>query len=156
MKQQINLILVAEDDPDDRLLLREAFEESTLDNPLHFVDDGVELIEYLVQCVQGTMVFPILILLNINMPRVNGFQALERIKNHPQLRSIPTAMLSTSSNPEMISQAYHLGANSYFTKPTTYQQMLDLAEAIRLCWLQHPQIPLTETENKVEVDDHNS
>lgn len=139
MKLQRKTVLVAEDDPDDRLLLREAFAEKLGDAvPLEFVNDGVELIEHLIQLSETNATLPSIILLDINMPRMNGLQALERIKAHSRMKSIPCAMLSTSNSPEMVNLSYQLGASSYFQKPTTFAQMVELAGAIHLSWLSLP------------------
>jgi CheY-like chemotaxis protein len=138
MRPQRKIVLIAEDDPDDRLLLREAFAERQYDVPLHFVNDGVELIDYLVEVGEGNGQWPSLILLDINMPRMNGLQALERIKSHSRMRSIPCAMLSTSTSPDMVSLAYRLGASSYFQKPATFEEMVELAGVIHLSWLSLP------------------
>lgn len=138
MEQLRKFVLVAEDDPDDRLLLREAFEEKAGNVPLHFVHDGVELIDYLVGVSEGRGAWPSLILLDINMPRMNGLQALERIKSHSRMKFIPCAMLSTSSSPDMVTLAYQLGASSYFQKPSTFEKMVELAGVICLSWLSLP------------------
>lgn len=139
MKQQRKMVLVAEDDPDDRLLLREAFAERLGDEvPLTFVNDGAELIEYLVRLGESNGPLPSVILLDINMPRMNGLQALERIKAHSRMRTIPCAMLSTSDSPEMVNLSYQLGASAYFQKPATFQQMVELAGVIYLSWLSLP------------------
>lgn len=139
MKTQRKTVLVAEDDPDDRLLLREAFAERLGDDvPLVFVNDGVELIDYLVKLGENNATLPSVILLDINMPRMNGLQALERIKAHSRMKTIPCAMLSTSNSPEMVNLAYQLGASSYFQKPATFQQMVELAGVIYLSWLSLP------------------
>lgn len=139
MKKQRKVVLVAEDDPDDRLLLSEAFAERLGDEvPLVFVNDGVELIEHLIGLSESNAALPAAILLDINMPRMNGLQALERIKAHSRMRAIPCAMLSTSNSPEMVNLAYQLGASSYFQKPATFHQMVELAGVIYLSWLALP------------------
>ena len=139
MRTQRKMVLVAEDDPDDRLLLKEAFAERFDEEvPLVFVNDGVELIEHLISLSDVNAALPSVILLDINMPRMNGLQALERIKSHSRMKSIPCAMLSTSNSPEMVNLAYQLGASSYFQKPATFQQMVELAGVIHLSWLSLP------------------
>lgn len=139
MKLQRKQVLVAEDDPDDRLLLKEAFAEKLGDEaPLLFVNDGVELIDYLVRLSETNGPLPAVILLDINMPRMNGLQALERIKSHSRMKTIPCAMLSTSNSPEMVQLAYQLGASSYFQKPATFRQMLELVGVIQHSWLSLP------------------
>lgn len=139
MRLQRKSVLVAEDDPDDRLLLKEAFAEKLGDAvPLEFVNDGVELIEHLIRLSEANSTLPSVILLDINMPRMNGLQALERIKAHSRMKTIPCAMLSTSNSPEMVNLSYQLGASSYFQKPATFEQMVELAGVIHLSWLSLP------------------
>jgi len=138
LEPQRKFVLVAEDDPDDRLLLREAFEEKVGDVPLHFVKDGVELIDYLVGISEGRGAWPSLILLDINMPRMNGLQALERIKSHSRMKSIPCSILSTSGSPDMVMLTYQLGVSSYFQKPSTFEKMVELAGVLCLSWLSLP------------------
>lgn len=139
MRTQRKTVLVAEDDPDDRLLLKEAFAERFGDGvPLVFVNDGVELIEHLISLSDVNAALPSVILLDINMPRMNGLQALERIKAHSRMKTIPCAMLSTSNSPEMVNLAYQLGASSYFQKPATFHEMVELASVVHLSWLSLP------------------
>lgn len=137
------VILIAEDDEDDRLLLLEAFTEQNIANPIQFVENGVELVEYLVRCGEDPVAIrsPAIIILDINMPKMNGLEALERVKTHPELRPIPVVMLTTSASPEHISKSYQLGANSFLKKPTSYQRMMKLVEMISLAWLEHPYRP---------------
>jgi CheY-like chemotaxis protein len=106
--------LIAEDDPDDRFLIKEAFQESLLTNSLYFVQDGVELLDYLRR--QGKFANPVdappadLILLDLNMPRKDGREALAEIKSDPHLRYIPVVVLTTSKAEEDIMRSYDIGA----------------------------------------------
>ena len=125
-------ILMAEDDPDDRMMADQAFRQYRLKNGVVFVEDGQELMDYLHH--QGTysdadqFPLPDLILLDLNMPRKDGREALTEIKTDPKLRRIPVVILTTSQAEEDILRSYDLGANAYITKPVTFQ---GLAETIR-------------------------
>ena len=114
-------ILVADDDPDDRLLAKHALEKSRLANDLRFVEDGEELVDYLYRrgkfADPRTSPRPGLILLDLNMPRKDGREALKEIKSDPKLRDIPVVVLTTSKADEDIARIYSLGGNSYITKP---------------------------------------
>jgi len=127
-------ILVAEDDPDDRLLIREAFDEIGLDNPLHFAKDGVELLDHLHRRndfahLSGTAL-PCAILLDLNMPRMDGREALAEIKENETLSQIPVVILTTSTAEEDISKTIDLGATSFAVKPVTFHDLVQLASAI--------------------------
>src|SRR4051812_35757301 len=123
-------ILMAEDDADDRMLTEEAFEESKLVNDLRFVEDGQELVDYLKRrgryqdpCASPR---PGIILLDLNMPRKDGRQALTEIKADPDLRNIPVIILTTSKAEEDVVRTYGLGANSYIQKPVTFAGLQDV------------------------------
>ena len=121
-------ILLADDDPDDRKLTQDAFAENRLVNVLHCVEDGEELMEYLRR--QGRYTdpkdapLPGLILLDLNMPRKDGREALKEIKANPELRRIPIVVLTTSKAEEDILRTYDLGVNSYVTKPVTFKSLV--------------------------------
>jgi len=120
---------MAEDDPSDRLLTEEALEESRLANDFRFVEDGEELLDYLKR--RGKYADPKdsprpgLILLDLNMPRKDGREALQEIKADAGLRHIPVVVLATSRTEEDIIQSYDLGANSYITKPVTFGGLVE-------------------------------
>ncbi|RPI30111.1 MAG: response regulator [Chloroflexota bacterium] len=126
------VVLIAEDDPDDRLLVGEALNISGEKCEHYFVEDGRELIDYL--CGLGKYQDsalsprPDLILLDLNMPRLNGRQALKQIKALPNLARIPVVVLTTSSSPEDIQLCYTLGACGYIIKPVSFD---DLAQKVR-------------------------
>jgi CheY-like chemotaxis protein len=124
------IILVADDDPDDCLLIKDAFSESRLINPLHFVNDGQELLDYLNRSNQYANLeetpLPGLILLDLNMPRKNGIEALQEIKSTPKLRNIPVVVFTTSQAEEDILRTYDLGVNSFVTKPVNFERLVDL------------------------------
>ncbi len=131
-------ILVAEDDEDDRQLVRAAFEESQLDNTLHFVTDGQELMEYL--CRSGDYEslrgepYPGLILLDLNMPRLDGVRALSEIRQNPRLQAIPIVVLTTANSRVGYGGLYRLGANSVITKPSTFEELCEIATALSRYW----------------------
>lgn len=138
-------LLMADDDEEDRQLAREALEEHRLANDLHFVSDGRELLDYLRR--QGAYADPALtprpglILLDLNMPRVDGRQALQLIKSDPELRTIPVVVLTTSKDEEDIVRSYDLGANSFITKPVTFQRLVEVLGAVGDYWLQIVALP---------------
>ena len=128
-------ILVAEDDPDDRMLLQDAFDQLEAAPPLQFVKDGQELLEYLASNeILRSEAWPRLILLDLNMPRVDGRKALVRIKNNPKWRSIPLVILTTSNAKMDIDKTYGLGASSYIQKPNSFDQMVDMAKMLLKFW----------------------
>ena len=136
-------ILLADDDPDDRLMVREAFEENHLLNPLHMVEDGEELMDYLYRRGKfaDVAVRPNLILLDLNMPRKNGIEALQEIKSDPSLRTIPVIVLTTSKAEEDILRTYDLGVNSFIVKPVTFDSLVDLVKELGKYWFQLVELP---------------
>jgi CheY-like chemotaxis protein len=138
-------ILMAEDDEDDRLLTKEALEENPLINDLRFVEDGEELLDYLNR--RGTYADrarsprPGLILLDLNMPRKDGREALQEIKGDPRLREIPVVILTTSKADEDIHRSYALGANSYITKPVTFAGMVEMTRTLGRYWFELVELP---------------
>ncbi len=130
---------MADDDPDDRLLLKEAFEVSHLGNIIDFTVDGQDLIDYLKR--QGSYVelkstpLPGLLILDLNMPRKDGREALEEIKSDPALRRIPVVILTTSENEDDVSRCYDLGANSFIVKPVTFEGLVHLVRTMTDYWL---------------------
>ncbi len=138
------LILLAEDDPDDRVLLRDALAEGRLVNELRCVEDGEELMDYLQHRgrYEGESApRPGLILLDLNMPRKDGREALKEIKADPALRQIPVVVLTTSKAEEDIYRSYDLGANSFVTKPVTFQSLVDLMRTLGRYWLEIVELP---------------
>ena len=125
-------ILISEDDPDDRLLTKEAFEESALKGKLYFVEDGEELLDSL---NKEDNPLPDLILLDLNMPRKDGREALREIKGDPRLRHIPVIVLTTSHSETDIFHSYDLGANSYIPKPVTFEGFLNFMKVLEKYWI---------------------
>jgi CheY-like chemotaxis protein len=137
-------ILMADDDRDDCLLVRKAFEASRLVNDLRFVEDGEELMDYLRRRGKyADAPRPGLILLDLNMPRKDGREALKEIKDNPDLREIPVVVLTTSKSEEDIFRSYNLGANSYITKPVTFEGLVDVMKALGKYWFEIVELPST-------------
>ncbi len=137
-------ILMADDDADDRYLLKSAFEDCRLTNPLHFVEDGVQLMDYLLRkgaYSETGYPAPGLILLDLNMPRMDGREALRAIKTHPELKSIPVIILTTSKSDEEILNTYVSGANCFITKPVSFDELMGVVSSIGKFWLETASIP---------------
>jgi len=138
-------VLMADDDDDDCMLAKEAWKELNTPNHLRFVRDGEELMEYLQH--RGAYSDPKespppgLILLDLNMPKKNGYEALREIKTDPYLRKIPVIVFTTSTNEEDISQVYDLGANSFVGKPSNYDGYVTLLGTLNTFWLQLVKLP---------------
>jgi CheY-like chemotaxis protein len=141
------VILMAEDDPDDRFLSKEALDEARLANDLRFVEDGEELMDYLRQrgkySDQAESPRPGLILLDLNMPRKDGREALEEIKAEPDLRSIPVIVLTTSKAEEDILRSYEMGVSGYITKPVTLTGLIQIMKTIGKYWFEIVELPPT-------------
>src|SRR5207245_2673712 len=138
-------ILMADDDADDRMMAREALEECRLANDLRFVEDGVELLAYLRRqgryAAPGAAPRPGLLLLDLNMPRMDGREALREIKADPSLRRIPVVVMTTSKAEEDIYRTYDLGVSSYVTKPVSFEGLVDVMKAIGRYWLEIVALP---------------
>jgi CheY-like chemotaxis protein len=138
-------ILMADDDQDDCLLVKDAFVESRLLNDLRFVEDGEELMDYLYHRGKYAEIDssprPGLVLLDLNMPRKDGREALEEIKSDSDLRSIPIVVLTTSKQEEDILRSYDVGANSYVTKPVTFKGLVDVMKTLGRYWLEIVELP---------------
>jgi len=149
-RRQPVLILMAEDDEEDRYLAQEAFEEAHLANHFQFVEDGEALMDYLYRRGKyahlDDSVQPGLILLDLNMPRKDGREALREIKADPALRRIPVVILTTSQAEEDIFRTYDLGANSYITKPVTFTALVALMTSLKHYWFEIVALPLDDTE----------
>lgn len=138
-------ILMADDDEDDQLLAREALAENRLANLIHFVTDGEQLLAYLRNQTpyedRAAYPRPGLILLDLNMPRMDGREALREIKADPELRTIPIVVLTTSKAEEDIIRTYDLGANSYITKPVSFEGLIEVMGSLGGYWLGIVQLP---------------
>lgn len=139
------VVVVAEDDPDDQLLIREAFGDAELNCDLRIVNDGQELLDYLDHAGRfddpADSPRPGLILLDLNMPKLDGHGALKQIKAHAELRKIPVVVLSTSSEDLQVVTSFELGANAYLTKPQTFNGLVDLVKVLDKHWFQLGIVP---------------
>jgi CheY-like chemotaxis protein len=138
-------ILVADDDTDDRVLIKEALEENRLANDLHFVENGEELIDYLYHrgkyAGMKDSPRPGLILLDLNMPKKDGREALKEIKADSSLRQIPIVVLTTSKAEEDIYRSYDLGVNSFISKPVTFESLVDMMKVLGRYWFEIVELP---------------
>ena len=137
---------MADDDEDDRLLATDALDESGVNAQLHFVNDGVELFEYLDHVGRFALVGedaprPDLILLDLNMPRRDGREALQLLKNNAEFRRIPVVVFTTSRSHDDISSAYDAGANSYMTKPMSFEGLVDTMRNLGKYWAETVHLP---------------
>ncbi len=139
------MILMADDDSDDRMMARDAFEVNRLDNELRFVEDGEELMDYLFRRGKYTdpkdSPRPGLILLDLNMPRMDGREALKEIKSDPDFHSIPVVVLTTSSAEEDVVRSYDLGVNSFITKPVSFEGLVEVIKQTGYYWFQIVKLP---------------
>ena len=138
-------ILLADDDPDDRRLTFDAFAESRLANDLRWVEDGQQLLDYLRR--EGAFrdaaaaPRPGLILLDLNMPKLDGREALEAIKADPSLRSIPVVVLTTSKSEQDVFRTYDLGVNSFITKPVSFEGLVEVVRILGHYWFEIVELP---------------
>lgn len=135
-------ILLVEDNPDDVLITKRAFSKGKIRNKLYIVNNGVEAVKFLNKEEEYKDVpIPSLIMLDINMPLMNGFDVLREIKKNEKLRRIPIIMLTTSERDKDIDTAYSLGANNYIVKPVSFQKFIDVVVNVQEYWLQISKIP---------------
>ena len=138
-------ILMADDDPDDRLLTADALKEARLINDIRFVENGEELIDYLRRkgkyAPPADAPRPGLILLDLNMPRMDGRTVLKEIKNDADLRTIPVVVLTTSKDDEDVYRSYDLGVNSYVVKPVTFEALVDTLQTLEKYWFEIVELP---------------
>jgi CheY-like chemotaxis protein len=139
------VILLADDDEEDRMLAADALEESRVVNDLRFVEDGDELLDYLYRRGRysdtDAAPTPGLILLDLNMPRKDGREALREIKADPDLRRIPIVVLTTSKAEEDIYRTYDLGANSFITKPVSFDGLVNVMRDLGRYWIEIVELP---------------
>jgi two-component system, chemotaxis family, response regulator Rcp1 len=135
-------ILLVEDNPGDVRLTREALREGKVRNNLHVAQDGVEALRFLRrEGEHADAVRPDLILLDLNLPKKDGRQVLEEIKNDPELRTIPVVVLTSSQAEQDICRAYDLYANAYVTKPVNLDQFITVVRSIESFWLTIVKLP---------------
>ena len=128
------LILSVEDNPDDVLILKRAFQKANTSAHLEFLADGDQAIEYLAELSQKPC--PSLLLLDVKLPRKSGLEVLAWMRTQPALKRLPVVMLTSSNQPEEINSAYDLGANSYLVKPGSMDDFVQLAKAVEAYWVQ--------------------
>ena len=138
-------ILIADDDPDDRMMIEEAFNENRFANKLAFVEDGEELLAYLRREGEFSHLadepYPGIILLDLNMPRKDGREALQELKADPDLCRIPIIVLTTSQAEEDIARTYGLGVSSFITKPVSFEELVEAVRVICQYWIQIVALP---------------
>ena len=137
-------ILLADDDEEDRMLTSDALNESRVVNDLRFVEDGEDLLDYLYRRGKydaDSAPRPGLILLDLNMPKKDGREALREIKADPDLRRIPIVVLTTSKAEEDIYRTYDLGANSFIAKPVKFESLVTLMKEIKRYWIEIVELP---------------
>lgn len=135
---------MADDDADDRLLAQDAVAEAKVNGELRFVENGEELLDYLFRRGQFANMDaprPGLILLDLNMPKKDGREALREIKSQPELRRIPVVVLTTSKADTDITQIYDLGANSFIAKPVSFEALVNVMQALGHYWLETVELP---------------
>lgn len=147
-------ILMAEDDDDDFYLTRAAFEKASVANPLVRVRDGVELLEYLrgrgEWSEPGSAPEPVLVLLDLNMPRKDGREALCEIRNDPDLGPIPVVVLTTSQAEEDVLRSYELGVNTFIRKPVTFRGLVRAVKVMGEYWLEIAELPRGQVVRREE------
>jgi len=137
MDKEIEILLV-EDNVTDEELATIALKKHNIKNKLKIARDGAEALEYLFGSVDGETlkcVGPMMILLDIQLPKINGLEVLRRIKEHPEAKKIPVVILTSSNEEKDILESYHLGANSYIRKPVDFDQFTEMINQIGLYWL---------------------
>ena len=140
-------ILMAEDDPDDRMLMRDALLENNIVNTISFVENGEELLDYLYKKGKFSTQEanrPGLILLDLNMPKIDGREALKQIKSDPSLKKIPIIVFTTSKAEEDITWSYNLGVNSFISKPSKFSDLVQVTRHIGNYWFKTVMLPPNE------------
>jgi CheY-like chemotaxis protein len=138
-------VLMAEDDADDRMLARDAWEESRPASELEFVEDGEQLIDYLrhrgLYAGSNAARLPNIILLDLNMPKKDGREALREIKSDPLLKKIPVIVLTTSRAEEDVAKSYDLGVNSFIVKPARFEALVEVMRCLAEYWFGVVELP---------------
>jgi CheY-like chemotaxis protein len=135
-----NPILIVEDNPIDLDLTLRAFAAKRLSNPILVARDGEEALNYMEGWEKGEL-WPVVILLDLNLPKIHGLEVLQKFKSHPDFKTIPVVVLTTSSESSDLKTAYQSGANSYIVKPVNFEKFLDVASNIELYWRVINKIP---------------
>lgn len=138
------LILIADDDADDRMFVEQALRQTGYSHEIRTVEDGEDLLNYLQHkgpYSETNAPRPTLLILDLNMPRMNGFQALKIIKDDVALRRLPVVVMSTSTADEDILRSYDLGVNSFVIKPFHYNRLVEVISALKTYWLETVRLP---------------
>ncbi|HLL93526.1 MAG TPA: response regulator [Spirosoma sp.] len=138
------IILIADDDADDRMFLEQAMRQNGYSQGIQFVNDGEELMDYLYRKGEfnsQNAPWPSMLILDLNMPRKNGFQALLEIKENPKLRRLPVIVMTTSSAEEDVLKTYNLGVNSFVTKPFNYNRLVEIVGTLKAYWMDMAKLP---------------
>ena len=145
MLSERRTICLVEDDPDDRFLFERAWRSAGITNPLRMCADGTQALEYLLgvgaYADRTTHPIPAMVLLDIKMPGLSGFELLDRMRREEKLRRMPALMMTASTSPADIAEAYRLGANGFFIKPSSVQELVELLAALKGCWLRFNEFP---------------
>ncbi len=146
-------ILLVEDDPNDVLLIQRAFAKAGLKNTLKTVRDGEQAIQYLsgrgIYQRRETYPLPFMMLLDLKMPRANGFEVLEWIRADPQLKRLLVVVLTSSNHQPDVDRAYDLGANSYLVKPVEFDEMVNMIQRFEMYWSEINRTPTTASSGNV-------
>ena len=135
-------ILIADDDPDDRMLIEDAFRDSNFRHPIAFVENGEELLKYLRNQAPYTgRALPGLVLLDLNMPKMDGRTALMHLKTDPQLKRIPVIVLTTSNAEDDIQRTYDLGVSAFVPKPNSLDGLIELVRSLNDYWMRFVAMP---------------
>ena len=152
MKNTEKIILLVEDNPDDELLTLMAFKDNNITNEIVVAHDGAEALEYLFGNLNNSQPemdnLPQVILLDLNLPKVNGLEVLQQIRSHPRTRLLPVVILTSSKEEIDIIKSYRLGANSYVRKPVDFEQFSEAIKQLGLYWLS-----LNETSSMIRLAD---
>ena len=136
-------ILLAEDNPDDILIIKRAWKKGLITNKLYIVNNGEEALEFLYKKGEySNAPTPGLLLLDLKMPRVDGFEVLKTVKQDAKLKRLPIIVLTTSNREQDIQRAYDLGCNSYIMKPVSYEKFIEAINSIHIYWMTMCEIPL--------------
>jgi CheY-like chemotaxis protein len=142
--KRMRTILMVDDDPDDYYLVKEALIENGMHNDFRLVSDGMELMDYLFhrgKFADSETPLPSLILLDLNMPRKDGREALKELKTYPALRRIPVVVFTTSTDVEDITACYEMGASSFISKPNTFDSLIETMKTLGKYWLNVAELP---------------
>jgi CheY-like chemotaxis protein len=139
------IILTAEDDPEDRMMIKSALEEARIIEPIYFVSNGEDLLRFLKRKDQyaslSNLPLPGLIFMDLYMPKKDGREVLREIKADPDFQGIPIIVLSVSRSDEDIEEVYELGVSSFITKPTTFDKLVEMMKVIKSYWIDLVELP---------------